>query len=81
VEEAEGRPERAVTIAAAADALAARAGVVVEHAMDPGVASRIQALKDTIPKATLDGLVASASVLSPAAVLAMVEDGAARRHV
>jgi tetratricopeptide (TPR) repeat protein len=72
VEEAEGRPERAVTIAAAADALAERAGVVVDHPMDPGVAGRIQALKATIPKATLEGLVASASILSPAAVLAMV---------
>ncbi|MEO5580804.1 MAG: hypothetical protein ABIR58_09095 [Gemmatimonadaceae bacterium] len=33
VEAAVGRPERAVAIAAAADALSARAGVVVEHPM------------------------------------------------
>ena len=72
VEAAEGRPERAVAIAAAAHALSERAGVVIAHPMDPGVASRIDALKASIPKGTLDGLVANASVLSPAAVLAMV---------
>jgi hypothetical protein len=72
VEAAEGRSERAVAIAAAADALSERAGVVVEHPMDPGVVSRIEALKASIPKGTLEGLVANASTLSPAAVLAMV---------
>ena len=74
VEAAGGRPERAVAIAAAADALSARAGVVVEHPMDPGVVERIEALKASIPKTELDGLVADASALSPAAVLAMLAE-------
>ncbi len=69
---AEGRSEQAVAIAAAAQALSHRAGIVVDHPMDPGLASRIEALKASIPKGTLDGLVASASTLSPAAVLAML---------
>jgi tetratricopeptide (TPR) repeat protein len=72
VEGAEDRPERAVAIAAAAHALSERAGVVIEHPMDPGVMNRIDALKASIPKVRLDGLVANASVLSPAAVLAMI---------
>jgi lipopolysaccharide biosynthesis regulator YciM len=72
VEAAEDRPERAVTIAAAAQALSERAGVVIQHPMDPGLAARIEALKVSIPKTTLDGLVANASALSPAAVLAMI---------
>jgi len=63
-----------VAIAAAAHVLSERAGVVVEHPMDPGVVGRIEALKATIPQATLDDLIASGSTLSPAAVLAMVED-------
>jgi tetratricopeptide (TPR) repeat protein len=74
VEAAEGRPERAVEIAAAAAALSERAGVVIQHPMDPGLAARIEALKASIPKATLDGLVANASALSPAAVLAMIAE-------
>ena len=73
VDAAEGRSERAVAIAAASHALSARAGVVVEHPMDPGVVSRIDALKASIPQGTLDGLVANASTLTPAAVLAMVD--------
>ena len=72
VEAAEGRAERAVAIAAAAHALSERAGIVIAHPMDPGIVSRIEALKASIPKGRLDGLVANASVLSPAAVLAMV---------
>jgi hypothetical protein len=74
VEAAESRSERAVAIAAAAQALSERAGAVVEHPMDPGVVDRIEALKASIPKGTLDGLVANASTLSPAAVLAMVAE-------
>jgi tetratricopeptide (TPR) repeat protein len=38
VEAAEGRSERAVAIAAAAQALSERAGIVIAHPMDPGVA-------------------------------------------
>jgi len=72
VEAAEGRRERAVAIAAAAHALSERAGVVIEHPMDPSVVNRINALKAAIPKGTLDGIVESASALTPAEVLAMV---------
>jgi hypothetical protein len=75
VEAAAGRSERAVAIAAAAHALSERAGVVVEHPMDPGVVARIDALKASIPKGTLEGLVANASTLSPAGVLAIVASG------
>jgi tetratricopeptide (TPR) repeat protein len=74
VDAADGRSERAVAIAAAAQTLSARAGVVVEHPMDPGVVERIEALKASIPKGTLDGLVAEASTLTPAAVLAMAAE-------
>ena len=72
VEAAAGRPELAVQIAVAADALSARAGVVIDHPMDPGVVGRIEALKASIPRGTLDGIVANAGALTPAAVLAMV---------
>jgi len=75
VDAADGRPERAVAIAAAAQSLSARAGVVVEHPMDPGVVERIEALKASIPKGTLNGIVAEGSALTPAAVLAMVGEG------
>lgn len=74
VEAAEGRSERAVAIAEAAHALTERAGVVCDHPMDPGVVDRIEELKRTIPPRTVDGLVANASELSPAAVLAMVAE-------
>ncbi len=63
-----------MAIAAAAQALSERAGVVIAHPMDPGLVGRIEALKASIPKGTLDGLVANASALSPAAVLAMVAE-------
>ncbi len=72
VEAADGQPERAVQIAAAADALSTRAGVVLSHPMDPGVVGRIEALKASIPRGTLDGIVANGSALTPAAVLTMV---------
>jgi non-specific serine/threonine protein kinase len=73
VEAAKGRSERAVAIAGAAQELSARAGVVIDHPMDPGVAERIEALKATIPEATLAGLEADARGLTPAGVLAMLE--------
>ncbi len=72
VEAAEGRNDRAVAIAAAAEALSRRAGVVITHPMDPGLAERIATLKASIPKGDLDGLVARASTMTPQAVLAMV---------
>jgi non-specific serine/threonine protein kinase len=71
VEAAEGRSEPAVAIAAAAEAFLERAGTVVAHPMDPGVADRIAALKESIPKGTLEGLVAQATTLTVADVLAM----------
>ncbi|MDP9176521.1 MAG: protein kinase [Gemmatimonadota bacterium] len=73
-EAAAGNSERAVEIAAAAQVMSERAGVVVEHPMAPGVSERIEALRASIPKQHLDELVASGSALSPAAVLAMVGD-------
>jgi hypothetical protein len=72
VEAAQGRSERAVAIAVAAQDLSARAGVVVDHPMDPGVADRIGALKATIPESTLTGLEAGARDLTPGAVLEML---------
>ncbi|MDH3424630.1 MAG: tetratricopeptide repeat protein, partial [Gemmatimonadota bacterium] len=72
VDAAEGLNERAVTIAAAAEELSARAGVVVEHPMDPQVAERIESLKAAIPQGALAGLEAEAKELTPAAVLGMV---------
>ena len=63
------------TIATAAKAVASRARVVVEHPMDHGLTERIEALKASIPSATLDGIVANAAnTLSPAAVLALVTE-------
>ncbi len=47
------------------------AGTVVAHPMDPGVADRIAALKESIPKGTLNGLVARVAELTAADVLAM----------
>jgi len=72
VEAAEGRTERAVSIAAVAEALMKRAGVVIAHPMTPGLAEKIEALKAAVPRADLESLVAQANTLTPAAVLAMV---------
>jgi non-specific serine/threonine protein kinase len=72
VDAAVGQAERAVAIASAARALSERTGVVVAHPLLPDIVARIDALKNSIPKGRLDGLVANASGLSPAAVLAMV---------
>jgi len=74
VEAAQGRPEQAVEIAAAAEALSTRAGVVIDHPMDPGLVERIEALKATIPRGRLDGIVAGASTLSAAAILAKIAE-------
>jgi hypothetical protein len=52
--------------------MSARAGVVVEHPMAPGVAERIEALRASVPRKELDALVASGRALTPATVLAMV---------
>jgi tetratricopeptide (TPR) repeat protein len=74
VDAAEGRNDRAIAIAAAAEALSQRAGVVIAHPIDPGLVERIAALKASIPRSDLDGLVAKASAMTPEAVLAMVAE-------
>jgi hypothetical protein len=51
-----------------------RVGDVVAHPLDPGGWDRIEALKASIPKGALDGLVANASTLSRASVPAMVAE-------
>jgi hypothetical protein len=68
----QARALSATAIAAAGQALSQRAGVVIAHPMDPGVGNRIDALKASIPKGRLDGLVANATVLSPGEILAMI---------
>jgi predicted ATPase/tRNA A-37 threonylcarbamoyl transferase component Bud32 len=72
-EAAAGNSARAVEIAAAAEVMSERAGVVVEHPMAPGVSEQIEALRASIPRKQLEELVAAGSALSPAAVLAMVD--------
>ena len=73
VEAAAGQAERALLIANAAEALSAREGIVLEHPMDPGLKQRIDALKATVPPATLDGLVANAAALSTDEVLRLAK--------
>ena len=70
-EAAAGNSERAVAIAAAAQVMSERAGVVIEHPMAPGLAAEIEALRSSIPSAALAGLIEQGRSLTPAAVLAM----------
>jgi hypothetical protein len=42
--------------------------------MDPGAAERIEALKASVPSTELDGLVAGAAELTPAAILALTAE-------
>jgi predicted ATPase/tRNA A-37 threonylcarbamoyl transferase component Bud32 len=72
VDAADGLTERAVAIAAASQALSTRAGIVLEHPMDPSLLNRIDALKASIPRDTLNGLETRAAAMSAAAVVAMV---------
>lgn len=74
VEAASGRPERAVAVAAVADALSARAGVVVAHPMAPGLTEKIAALKASVPARDLEALVVRATTQTAADVLAMLGD-------
>jgi tetratricopeptide (TPR) repeat protein len=74
VEAAAGRPERAVAVAAVADALSSRAGVVVAHPMAPGLKEKIAALKASVPARELEALVVRATTQTAADVLAMVGD-------
>ncbi len=73
VEASAGRAERAVAVAAAARALSERAGIVVAHPLLPGIVERIEALKAEVPAGALDGLVAKATAMTPAAVLALID--------
>jgi hypothetical protein len=74
VEEMEGRSEKAVAIAEAAQALTRRAGVVCDHPMDPGVVERIEALKVSLSRDTVDDLVERGNALTPAEVLTLVAE-------
>ena len=71
-EAASGNVERALAIAAAAEVMSQRAGVVVEHPLAPGVAEQIEALKATVPRERLDELMGSGAAMTPAEVLAML---------
>ena len=69
---ADGRAERAVTIAAAADALSERTGATVVHPMGPEMTGRMDAARATIEPELLDALVAAGRTMSPRHVLAML---------
>ena len=71
-EQAGGNTELAVRVAASAAVLSAKAGVLIEHPMVPGISERIAELRESIPSAQVDALVASGDVASTAEVLAMV---------
>ena len=71
-EAADGRAERAITIAAAADAMSERTGVVVEHPMSPEMGGQVETARGTIGKEMLEALVAAGREMTPAAVLAMI---------
>ncbi|MDH4334796.1 MAG: hypothetical protein OEW24_05990, partial [Chloroflexota bacterium] len=71
-ESAAGRRELAVRLAAAADGLRERAGVVIEHPMAPGLAAQIDALKASVPREALAGLTEEGRNLTTAAVFALV---------
>ena len=67
-----GRREIALQLAAAAEVLAERAGVVVEHPMAPGLAAQIETLKASVPRDALEGFTAQGRSLTPADVAALV---------
>jgi len=72
VEAGSGRPERALEIAAAAQVMSERAGVVVEHPMAPGISGRIESLKAVVPPKALEALATRGRSLTPASVLSLV---------
>lgn len=69
---ADGRAARAVTIAAAADAIAERTGVVVAHPMGPEMAGHVDTARATIGEELLAALVLAGRAMSPGDVLAMI---------
>ncbi len=68
---AAGQNDRAVALSAAAQVMSERVGVLIEHPMAPGLSERIDALKASIPREALEGLVEQGRAMTPAAVLAM----------
>jgi predicted ATPase len=71
-DEVTGNHDRAVLIAATASVLSARAGVIVEHPMLPGIGERIAELRASIPAAKIEACVAAGRVATPAEVVAML---------
>lgn len=74
-DDAEPTLGRALAIAASAEVMSRKAGVVVEHPMAPGVAEQIEALKATVSREETEALTASGGALTTAQVLAMTESG------
>ena len=68
----DGRAVRAVTIAAAADAIAERTGVVAAHPMGPEMTGLVDTARATIGQELLEALVVAGREMSPGAVLAMI---------
>ncbi len=68
-EEAAGRHEEAVRIAAASAILSKTAGVVVEHPMVPGIEERIAELRAMIPTAEVEAAMAAGRAPTPGEVL------------
>jgi hypothetical protein len=71
-EAATGNTERALVIAAAAQEMSTRAGVVVDHPMAPAFAERIAEMRASVANEDLTALVAAGGGMTPAAVIAMV---------
>jgi hypothetical protein len=71
-EAADGRAARAVTIAAAADALSERTGVMVGHPMGPEMEGHVETARATIGTELREALVAAGRAMSPGAVLTMI---------
>jgi non-specific serine/threonine protein kinase len=71
-EAADGRAARAVTIAAAADALSERTGVIVVHPMGPEMEGHVETARATIGTELREALVAAGRAMSPGAVLTMI---------
>jgi hypothetical protein len=61
-----------MAIAAAADALSERTGVIVVHPMGPEMAGAVDAARATIGPELVDALVAAGRAMSPRDVLAML---------
>jgi non-specific serine/threonine protein kinase len=71
-EQLSGAHDRAVRIAASASVLSAKAGVVVEHPMLPGIGDRIAELRASIPVAEIEACVAAGRIATPAEIVAIL---------